>query len=72
MQKYFFDLVGHGSSQYDYRGHVFAAPDKAFRLAELMALDLDIRGEGEWSGWSINVRNAEGQQYFSVPVPSAS
>jgi hypothetical protein len=70
MQKYFFDLVGQGRSQYDYRGRVFAAPESAFRLAELIALDLDVRGEGEWTGWTINVRNAEGQQYFSVPVPN--
>ncbi|HEY7244187.1 MAG TPA: hypothetical protein VH678_09925 [Xanthobacteraceae bacterium] len=70
MQKYFFDLVGQGRSQYDYRGRVLAAPEKAFHLAELIALDLDVRAEGEWSGWSINVRNAYGQQYFSVPVPS--
>jgi hypothetical protein len=72
MQKYFFDLVGEDGSQYDYRGRVLAAPDKAYRLAELIALDLDIRGEGEWSGWSIKVRDAQGQQIFSVPVPSPS
>ena len=72
MQKYFFDLVGQGRSQYDYRGHVFAAPERAFRFAELIALDLDLRGEGEWLGWSVNVRNEQGQQYYSVPVPSTS
>ncbi len=72
MQKYVFDLVGQDRSQYDYRGRVLAAPEKAFRLAELIALDLDIRGGGEWSGWSINVHNEQGQQYFSVPVPSPS
>jgi hypothetical protein len=72
MQKYFFDLVGQDRSQYDYRGRVFAAPESAFRLAELMALDLNIRSEGEWSGWTIAVRNAQGQQIFSVPIPQPS
>jgi uncharacterized protein DUF6894 len=68
MKKYFFDLVGRDHCEYDYRGRVFSAPEKAFRLAELMALDLEMKGEGEWCGWSINVRNAHGRQYFSVPV----
>ena len=49
---------------------VFSGPEKAFRLAELIALDLEMRGEGEWSGWRINGRNAHGEKYFSVPVPS--
>ena len=70
MEKYFFDLVGQDQSQYDYRGRVFSKPEKAFRLAELISLDLEVRGEGEWSGWRINVRNAHGQEYFSVPVPT--
>ena len=68
MKKYFFDLVGQDRSQYDYRGHVFPAPENAFELAELMALDLEVKGEGEWSGWSVAVRNAHGQQFFSIPV----
>ena len=70
MEKYFFDLVGQDQSQYDYRGQVFSGPEKAVRLAELIALDLEMRGEGEWSGWRVNVRSAHGEEYFSVPVPS--
>lgn len=70
MEKYFFDLVGQDQSQYDYRGRVFSGPEKAFRLAEVIALDLEMRGEGEWSGWRINGRNAHGEEYFSFPVPS--
>jgi hypothetical protein len=68
MKKYFFDLVGQDRAEYDFRGRDFSAPEKAFQLAELMALDLEIKGEGEWSGWCIDVRNAHGQQYFWVPV----
>ncbi len=68
MNKYFFDLVGNDHAEYDYKGRVFSAPEKAFALAELMALDLEVHGTGEWSGWSIKVHNAHGQHYFSVPV----
>jgi len=68
MTKYFFDLVGRDCAQYDYQGRVFSVPEQAFRMAELMALDLEMNGDGEWSGWSVTVRSVHGQQYFSVPV----
>ncbi|MEA3072769.1 MAG: hypothetical protein QOD29_4215 [Alphaproteobacteria bacterium] len=70
MEKYFFDLVGQVQSQYDYRGRVFPDLQRRSLLAELIALDLEMRGEGEWSGWRLNVRSAHGEEYFSVPVPS--
>jgi hypothetical protein len=66
MSTYFFDLVGRNRSEYDHRGSVFAGPEKAFRFAELMALDLSV--DGAWTGWSVKVRNAQGQEFFSVPV----
>lgn len=69
MKKYFFDLVSRHHSEYDYRGREFSAPEKAFQLAELMALDLEI--EGERSGWSVHVRSAHGQQFFWIPVREA-
>ena len=68
MHKYFFDRVSGTRSEYDYQGRVLPTPEKAFQLAELMALDLGVGEGGDWSGWSIDVRNAVGQQFFSVPV----
>jgi hypothetical protein len=68
MKRYFFDLVGRQGSQYDYRGGYFRSLEKAQQLAELIALDLGIEPEGEWSGYTIAVLNAHGQQFFSVPV----
>jgi hypothetical protein len=68
MNKYYFDLVGQHRSEYDYRGSVFSQPENAFRMAELMALDLGINPDGAWSGWAVKVRNAQGKQFFSVPV----
>ena len=69
MNKYFFDLVGRQRSEYDYRGRELPSPEKAYQLGELIALDLGIDGQREWSGWSIKVRNSLGQQFFSIPVP---
>jgi hypothetical protein len=43
-------------------------PEHAYELAELFALDLGIDEEDEWTGWSVNVRNAEGREFFSIPV----
>ena len=68
MIRYFFDLVGQQHSEYDYRGRVFSDLENAQQLAELMVLDLGIEPDGEWSGWTIAVRNAQGRQVLSVPV----
>ncbi len=69
MNTYFFDRVGHDRAEYDYRGRACSTPEAARQLAELIALDLEVMDEGSWCGWVINVRNAIGQQFFSVPVP---
>ena len=29
-------------------------------MAELITLDLELRSEGEWSGWTVKVRNRDG------------
>jgi hypothetical protein len=72
MNQYFFDLVREGASQYDYRGRLFADPEKARGLAELMAIDLAIEADGSWLGWSIKVCNAKGLHLFSVPVVAST
>jgi hypothetical protein len=69
--KYFFDLVGQQQSEYDYQGRVFSASVGALKLAELMALNLEFEGQGKWSGWRINVRDAYGRQFFSIPIQEA-
>jgi hypothetical protein len=71
MKKYFFDRVGRGSSEYDFSGRDFAEPQKAFQLAQLLALDLEVEGGEEFSGGSINVRNAAGHKLFTVPIREA-
>jgi hypothetical protein len=68
MNRYFFDLTGQDCCQYDYQGRMLAAPEQALRYAELLALDLEMNADGQWSGWAVNVRDARGHQFCSVPV----
>jgi hypothetical protein len=68
MTTYFFDRVGRSRAEYDYKGRAFPTPDKALQMAELIALDLELEAEGTWFGWSVDVRNAQGQKFFSIPV----
>jgi hypothetical protein len=68
MGRYFFDRVGRNRAEYDYKGHALSTPEKARQLAELIALDLGIDPEGPWTGWTVNVCNAQGQKLFSIPV----
>jgi hypothetical protein len=68
MKKYFFDRVGERCSEYDFRGREFSEPNKAFQLAQLLALDLEVGGPEEFCGGSISVRNADGHKLFSVPI----
>ena len=66
MQRYFFDVVGLGRSEFDYRGREFSCAEKALHQAELIALDECYLGER--IGWTISVSDAAGRKYFSVPV----
>jgi hypothetical protein len=34
----------------------------------LLALDLEMNVDGQWSGWAVEVRDARGRQFCSVPV----
>jgi hypothetical protein len=66
MKRYFFDLGRQGHSLYDHQGRIFESDDAAYRLAELMALDMEV--DGEWAGWEVAVRSPEGKSVFSIPV----
>lgn len=71
MERYFFDVVGQQHSEYDYRGQVFPTREKAYQLAELIALDIAVKDEDRSAGFTINVRKADGCDLFSVPVQSS-
>jgi hypothetical protein len=71
MKKYFFDVVGETSAEYDFRGHEFAEPTKALHMAQLLALDLEVGGGDEFSGGNISVRSEDGHMLFTVPIGAA-
>jgi hypothetical protein len=68
MKKYFFDLVSAQRSEFDFRVGEFPSPEHALQLAELIAFDLSTEAEGKWLGWTIEVRNTQNRQLFSIPV----
>lgn len=69
MKRYFFDLVSGSRAEYDYQGRELGTPEQARELAELIALDLEIASsDGQWTGWSVDVRNARGRREFCIPV----
>ena len=68
MNRYFFDRVDGRRSEYDYCGSELPSPEAARQVAELIAIDLEVVEAGSWSGWAIDVRDALGKQFFSVPV----
>jgi hypothetical protein len=68
MKRYFFDVVSQGRPVYDYQGSDFPTAQKAYHLAELIALDVAVKSQEEFSDQAIFVRNEEGRTLFSVPV----
>jgi hypothetical protein len=71
MNKYCFSLVSPQRSEFDFRVGEFPSPEHALQLAELTAFDLSIEAESKWSGWTVEVRNAQGRQLFAIPVPDS-
>jgi hypothetical protein len=65
--KYCFDVVDGMASAFDFHGQEFSNPDEAYALAELLSLDLTVRGLAR-SGSAITVLDAHGKRHFSVPV----
>jgi hypothetical protein len=68
MRKYFFDVVGEGCMEVDFHGRAFAEPQKAFQMAHMLALDMEVGYADEYSGKTIQVRNDAGHNLFSVPI----
>ena len=68
MKRYFFDVVSGANSEFDYKGHEFAATEKAIEFATLIAIDLEIMHEGERGGSIVLVRDPQGRSYYSANV----
>jgi hypothetical protein len=68
MTRYFFDVNARGSLRYDFTGCWLTKPDQAQEMAELIAMDLACLEVDQSFPTEVQVRDAAGQQLFSVPV----
>ncbi len=66
--RFFFDYTTTDQSLRDYQGDEFLSSKGAFDFAEATAQTLRSSLNGEWAGWSVEVRDADGTRYFSLPV----
>jgi CheY-like chemotaxis protein len=66
--RFFFDYTSQDRSLLDYRGDEFLSPDDALDFAEATTQTMKSDLNGNWIGWSIEVRNADGIKYFTLPV----
>ena len=71
MRRYFFDVANEQRTEYDYSGRELPTPEHAYRLAELIALDLGVEADDQWDGWRIKVCGADYHQFFTIPVQSS-
>ena len=68
--RFFFDYASKDQALYDYQGDEFPNPQGAIDFAQEIAQDLNHSLARDWLGWWVEVRNAEGVKFFSMPVDS--
>lgn len=68
MRDYSFILTSPSGPQQLCRIGQFPDSDHAFCLAELIASELGIDPNGQWTGGTIEVQDSEGSLVFSIPV----
>ena len=66
--RFFFDYTSQDRSLLDYRGDEFLSPDDALDFAKSTTQTMKSDLNGDWVGWSVEVRNADGIKYFTLPV----
>lgn len=66
--RFFFDYTTRDQSLRDYQGDEFLSSKAAFEFAEATAQNLKSSLNGDWKAWSVDVRDAAGKVYFSLPV----
>ena len=71
MTNYCIALMSPDRAESRLRMGEFPAAERAFELAELIAFDLSIEVDGNWRGWTVEVRSAQGRKLFAVPVTDA-
>lgn len=68
MMRFFFDYTAKDQSLRDYHGEEFLSTHDALDFAEATAHELKSNLNGDWVGWSVEVRDAEGKKYLVLPV----
>ena len=66
--RFFFDYTAKGQSLRDYHGDEFLSAHDALDFAEATAQALMSNLNGDWIGWSVEVRDAAGKKYVALPV----
>jgi hypothetical protein len=69
--RFFFDYKTKDQSLHDYKGDEFRSPQSAREYAEEIVQHLKHSLSGEWIGWRVEVHDASGAKYFSLPVDPA-
>jgi hypothetical protein len=68
MTRFFFDYRAKDKRVVDYRGDDFRSAQDAFDFAQTVAQCLQNSFSQDWTDWSIEVSNTEGQKIFSLPI----
>ena len=69
--RFFFDFTRQNYSLNDYQGLEFHTFQSARDYANAITSQMQNSLRGEWIGWRVDVRNAEGMKFFSMPVKTA-
>ncbi len=70
MKRFFFDYTAKDQALLDYGGHEFRTAVGALEFAQEIAHSLKHSISSDWTGWSIEVRTADGEKFISLPVES--
>ncbi|HSY26478.1 MAG TPA: hypothetical protein VK832_03160 [Burkholderiaceae bacterium] len=68
MNRFFFDYTTEDQSLCDYRGLEFRSIQGAIDFAHATVQNLSHSLSNKWMGWSVEIRDAEGNKFFSLPV----
>lgn len=68
--RFYFDYKTKDNALYDYEGEEFSSTNAAYEFALATMQSLKNSLAGYWKDWLVEVHNAEGTKFFSLPVNS--
>jgi hypothetical protein len=66
--RFFFDFSRKDCSLRDYQGDEFQTFESAREYADAIVCQMENSLSGKWIGWRVDVHNADGMKFFSIPV----